>query len=183
MLPEPDLFSSVPRNIQTPDTLLYRQSEDNNRSAADVVKETSGDTNRSSTQQLEGLTHLPESAKCLPDVKRIKLRCPPPGWAVANVFSKPYIPSNNPREGSRDLRGRIAPRWYLTVIVLLYIGLITSFALNISLLLINYPEPSAPGLNLSKHQLKLDVSEHLKGINRIQVYKSTQFNLNTGVRD
>ena len=38
-----------------------------------------------------------------------------------------------------DIKAR---KWYLVVILLLYIGLITSFCLNISLLLRTYPKPS-----------------------------------------
>ena len=40
--------------------------------------------------------------------------------------------------GVGDLRSR---KWYLVVILLLYVGLITSFCLNISLLLRSYPAP------------------------------------------
>ena len=38
-----------------------------------------------------------------------------------------------------DIKAR---KWYLVVILLLYIGLITSFCLNISLLLRTYPKPN-----------------------------------------
>ena len=38
-----------------------------------------------------------------------------------------------------DIKAR---KWYLVVILLLYIGLITSFCLNISLLLRTYPKPT-----------------------------------------
>ena len=40
------------------------------------------------------------------------------------------------REGEREEGGgRVSRRWYLIVIVLLYIGLLTSFSLNVSLLM------------------------------------------------
>ena len=51
---------------------------------------------------------------------------------------------------------RKAGRWYLTVIVLLYVGLVTSFCLNVSLLLKIYPEPVASVLHLPQQPLKSD---------------------------
>jgi hypothetical protein len=89
------------------------------------------------------------------------------------MLSKSNLESSNTSEGSRDLREKIARRWYLTVIVLLYIGLITSFALNVNLLLNSYPEPK------HKHQLSLDESELSKGINWIIIYQTTQCTFNT----
>ena len=101
--------------------------------------------------------NLSESDKCLPDEQRIKLRCPPHSWSISSVMSNPHQPSSNPSEEGRNLRDRIARRWYLTVIVLLYIGLFTSFALDNSLLLNTNLEPSASGLlSHHKHQLRLD---------------------------
>ena len=38
---------------------------------------------------------------------------------------------------------KIARKWYLTVIVLLYVGLIASFCLNISLLIKTFPQDSS----------------------------------------
>ena len=129
--------------------------------------------------QLEDNTHLCESDKCPPDVQSIKMRCHPPSWTIATVLSKSNLASSNTSVGSRDLPERIARRWYLTVIVMLYIGLITSFALNVSLLLNNYPEPSPSGLSHDKHQLSLDETELSKGINWIIIYQTNQCTFNT----
>ena len=59
----------------------------------------------------------------------------------------------NSNSGQRE---RIARRWYLTVILLLYVGLITSFCLNVTLLMKNYPEPSAARFNTDMNQINLD---------------------------
>ena len=69
----------------------------------------------------------------------------------------------NSSVGSKDQRDRRVRRWFLTVIVLLYIGLITSFCLNVSLLLKSYPEPSLAEIRLSQHQLGLEEAELSRG--------------------
>ena len=49
------------------------------------------------------------------------------------------------------------------MIVLLYIGLITSFCLNVSLLLKSYSEPSSAEISIAQHQLGLDEADLSRG--------------------
>ena len=51
---------------------------------------------------------------------------------------------------------KIARKWYLTVIVLLYVGLIASFCLNISLLIKTFPQHSPAEINLPSQHLALE---------------------------
>ena len=50
---------------------------------------------------------------------------------------------NSDAKNSDVYHDRIARKWYLTVIVLLYVGLIASFCLNISLLIKTFPQDSS----------------------------------------
>ena len=63
---------------------------------------------------------------------------------------------------SKDPHEKLSRHWYLTVIILLYVGLITSFCLNVSLLLKNNPEHSAGEINLQPHQFGLDATDTFK---------------------
>ena len=51
---------------------------------------------------------------------------------------------------------KIARKWYLTIIVLLYVGLIASFCLNISLLIKTFPQHSPAEINLPSQHLALE---------------------------
>ena len=128
MLPEPDLFSSV--NINT-------------------HKPSDGDTD---TPSIPGLTHLCVNNRSEGPQQSIKQQCHPYTCGVNRVLSNGQHTNSN-----SDQRERIARRWYLTVIVLLYVGLITSFCLNVTLLMKSNPEPSAARINLSMDQIVLDV--------------------------
>ena len=134
MLPEPDLFSSVNINTHNP---------------SDAVLSVLADTN---TNTIPGLTHLCEDDASEGPKQSIKLSCHPYTWGINRVLSNGQHTDSN-----SDQRERIARRWYLTVIVLLYVGLITSFCLNVTLLMKSYPEPSAARINLSMDQIVLDV--------------------------
>ena len=102
-----------------------------------------GDTTNPS---IPGLTHLCENDETESPKQSIRLSCHPYTGGVNRVVTN----SNS------DQRERIARRWYLTVIVLLYLGLITSFCLNVTLLLKSNPEPSAARINLAMNQIHLD---------------------------
>ena len=138
MLPEPDLFSSVNMNTA-------------NHSDG-VVSETVN----TNTNTIPGLTHLCENDKSESPKQSIKPQCHPYTWGVKRVLSNGHHTTSNSSKKSRDQRGRIARRWYLTVIVLLYIGLVTSFCLNVTLLMKSHPEPSAPRINLAVNQIETD---------------------------
>ena len=127
MLPEPDLFSSV--NLH-------------NHNLSD------GDTTNPS---VPGLTHLCENDEIESPKQSIKLSCHPYTGGVNRVMTNGQRTNSN-----SDQRERIARRWYLTVIVLLYLGLITSFCLNVTLLLKSNPEPSAARISLAMNQIHLD---------------------------
>ena len=63
---------------------------------------------------------------------------------------------------SKDPHEKLSRHWYLTVIILLYVGLITSVCLNVSLLLKNNPEHSAREIKLQPHQFGSYVAETLQ---------------------
>ena len=151
MLPEPDLFSSV--NITKHNLGSNSQSigsEDTNLLADQAVKY--ADQNKTSDQEVK---------VCECD-RSYLTSCHPYTVGVGTVIST-GLSSSNSSSGSKDPRERRVRRWYLTVIVLLYIGLITSFCLNVSLLLKNYPEPSSAEIRLSQHHLGWDGAELPKG--------------------
>ena len=104
------------------------------------------------TPSIPGLTHLCENDASEGPKQNIKLSCHAYTWGANRVLSNGQHTDSN-----SDQRERIARRWYLTVIVLLYVGLITSFCLNVTLLMKSYPEPSAARINLSMDQIVLDV--------------------------
>ena len=136
MLPEPDLFSSV--NINTPNP-----SDDTNTPCGTPC-----------------LTHLCENDKSESPKQSIKLQCHPyshPHTLGVNRMLSNVQQTNRSSCGkSKDLQERISRRWYLTVIVLLYVGLITSFCLNVTLLMKSYPEPSAARINPDTNKIDSD---------------------------
>ena len=70
-----------------------------------------------------------------------------------HVISKGRHKMSNPESDILDSTSdRNARCWYLIVIVLLYVGLITSFCLNVSLLLKKTPETAAPVIILAQEQ-------------------------------
>jgi hypothetical protein len=152
MLPEPDLFSSVNINISNHGS--YSQSaggEDTNLLAAAADQAGNYDPDKTVGQEVEVF----ENNKRYP-------RCQPYTVGVATVISRGSLSNSNSKEGSIDPHERRVRWWYLTVIVLLYIGLTTSFCLNVSLLLKNYPEPSAE-IRLSEHQIGREETELSRG--------------------
>jgi hypothetical protein len=152
MLPEPDLFSSVNINNHNPGS--YSQSvssEDTDLLAANQAVKC-GHPDKTIGQEVE----VCESNRSY------LTRCHPYTVGVATVISKRLSESSS-SAGSKDPRERRVRQWYLTVIVLLYIGLITSFCLNVSLLLKSYPEPSSAEIRLSQHQLGLREAELSRG--------------------
>ena len=149
MLPEPDLFSSV-NNHKSSSYSQSVTSEETNL----VVDASVNYAHPDKTVENEGEI-------CDSDRSYLK-RCHPYTVGAATVISK-GLSSSNSSSGSKDPRERRVRRWYLTVIVLLYIGLITSFCLNVSLLLKSYPEPSSADIRISQHQLGLEEAELSRG--------------------
>ena len=166
MLPEPDLFSSVNANCRNPASSLYHLWESRRSSLkcepgnpsvqGDSATVSCEAENSTPLHKLEGLTHTCESDGRQLPVQNIKSKCHPYNWCVKSVLSKERRANTNSGIVSLDPSEATARRWYLTVIVLLYVGLITSFCLNVSLLLKSYPEPAASGINLSPQQFGLD---------------------------
>ena len=169
MLPEPDLFSSVNSNCRNQASSLYHLCESRRRTLecepgypsvpGDSVTVSDEAENTTPLHKLDGLTHICESDGRQFPVHNIKLKCHPYNWGVKSVLSKERRANTNSGIVSLDPSERTARRWYLTVIVLLYVGLITSFCLNVSLLLKRYPEPAASVINLSPQQFGLDEME------------------------
>ena len=137
MLPEPDLFSSVNINTHNP---------------SDGVLSVLADTN---TNTIPDLTHLCENDKSESPKQNIK-QCHPYTWGINKVLSNGHQTNSNSSVKSRNQGERIARRWYLTVIVLLYVGLVTSFCLNVTLLMKSYPEPLAPRINPDTNKIDSD---------------------------
>jgi hypothetical protein len=148
MLPEPDLFSSVNINIHNHGSY----SEDTTLLAADQAVKFD-DTDNTDGQEV---------VVCGND-RSYLTRHHPYTVGVATVLSKGHLSNYNSKKSSIDHRERRVRRWYLTVIVLLYIGLITSFCLNVSLLLNSYPDPSSAKVRLSQHQLGWEEAELSRG--------------------
>ena len=170
MLPEPDLFSSVNASCRNQASSLYHLCESRRSSLecepgnpsvqGDSVTVSCEAENTTPLHKLEGLTHLCESdGRQISDVQNIKLKWHPYNWGVKNGLSNTRRANSNPGTVSLDPSEVTARRWYLTVIVLLYVGLITSFCLNVSLLLKRYPEPAASGINLSPQQFGFEELE------------------------
>jgi len=80
-----------------------------------------------------------------------KMKCDPHNWAKI-LCLKERQEAGDKRPVGLDPRERKARTWYLTVIVLLYVGLITSFCLNVSLLLKTYPGNAGLGRKLELQQ-------------------------------
>ena len=149
MLPEPDLFSSVNINTHNP---------------SDAVLSVLADTN---TNTIPDLTHLCENDKSESPKQSIKLQCHPYSHphtlGVNRMLSNVQQTNSSSSRKRNDLQERISRRWYLIVIVLLYAGMITSFCLNVTLLMKSYPEPSASRVSLSTNKI------HSKGSSKSNI--------------
>ena len=91
----------------------------------------------------DAVGHPCESERNYLDVNNIKLMSRQHKFVVSSVLSKDHVMSSNGNTNTLDPHERLTRRWYLMVIVLLYVGLVTSFCLNISLLLKTYPQHSS----------------------------------------
>ena len=156
MLAEPDLFSSVPNYNHNQGNLLHSQCAGSANFEVAAVERFA--KNRDSDQRSQGLTHLSEIELTR---QNIQLRRNP--QTVATVIPKGHLTTRYSSASSIDQQERRVRRWYLTVIVLLYVGLITSFCLNVSLLLMSYPEKSSSEISVSQHQLSFDEAELKRG--------------------
>ena len=76
-------------------------------------------------------------------MNNIKLMSQQHKFIVSNVLSKDHVVRGNGYTKTVDPHVRLTRRWYVAVIVLLYVGLVTSFCLNISLLLKTDPQHSS----------------------------------------
>ena len=162
MLAEPDLFSSVPNyNHNKGNSLCSQSAASANFTNFEVAAVECFATNSDSDLRGKSLTHLSESERSELTRQNIQLRRFP--QTVATDIPKGHLTPSYFSASSIDPSERRVRRWYLTVIVLLYVGLITSFCLNVSLLLKSYPEQSSAEISVSKHQLSLDESELTKG--------------------
>ena len=157
MLAEPDLFSCA--DTACPSSLHNLCSLEPGHESAerDSVTVVFDDKNIITIQTLESSSHqFDRQVKEFPSQER-GLKC----HSDSNLGIK-YLLSNerqtNTISGSGILTKdeRKARRWYLIVIVLLYVGLVTSFCLNVSLLLKNYPEHAASVKHLSQQHLQFD---------------------------
>ena len=140
MLAEPDLFSDVnPKHSS-----LYHLCE----------RRTSSLECEDGHQNADAVRHPCESERNDLDVKDIKLMNHQHKFMVGSVLSKDHVISSNTK--TIDPHKRLTRRWYLTVIVLLYVGLVTSFCLNISLLLKTYPKHSSSSQFAREEDYQLD---------------------------
>jgi hypothetical protein len=129
MLGERDLFSDVnPKHSS-----LYQLCERRSSSLDCEDGHLSGDAVR----------HPCQSGRNNLDVTNIKLMSHQHTFVVSSVLSKDHVINNNGNTNTIDQHERLTRRWCLTVIVLLYVGLVTSFCLNISLLLKTNPQHSS----------------------------------------
>ena len=159
MLTEPDLFSSVPNYNHNQGNSLHSQCVGSaNFANFEVAAVECLAKNIDSDRICEGLTHLSESELT---IQNIQLKSHP--QTVATVIPKGHLRTRYTSASSMDQRERRVRRWYLTVIVLLYVGLITSFCLNVRLLLKSYPEQSSSEISVSQHQLSFDEAELKRG--------------------
>ena len=149
MLPEPDLFANVKAKDQNPA---------NNCDAANDTLVPYQPGNTAPTQGQAGLTQL-----CVGDSDsrehNINHMGQPYNVGTGHMISKEHQFQRQASVKSLDPNETRARRWYLTVIVLLYIGLITSFCLNVSLLFKSYPEQPTAVISLSPQGLGLDEAQ------------------------
>ena len=141
MLPEPDLFSGVPSSNHN------QGSKGANVPVTDESVESCA-LPIASGQGGEGITNLCDSDISELARHNIELKCHPN--TGASVISRGHLTTSYSSASSIDQRERRVRRWYLIVIVLLYVGLITSFCLNVSLLLKSYPEQSSSEIRVSQ---------------------------------
>ena len=140
MLPEPDLFASVNKDILTQD----HQCE------VDVLLTNACTTvsiehvNRSPLCDDAGLTQLVVSDRPGLSEQNINLVSHLYNWSSKNGLSGGDHSNKSCGVQNSIFYERRARRWYLIVIVLLYIGMITSFCLNVSLLLRSHSELYSP---------------------------------------
>ena len=144
MLTEPDLFASV------------KAKDKNPANKCDAANHT-GTTDSALVPGPPGLPQLCISDRSELPVHDINLMCQPYNVGTGHIVSKEHHFHRKASVKSLDPHERRTRRWYLTVIVLLYVGLITSFCLNVSLLLKSYPEEvislSPQGFGLDEAQL------------------------------
>ena len=128
MLPEPDLFSSVPNN--NTDSSLYNQSTSSGM-AAEYAN--SSIPNKTCASEVECLTDVCKSNSG--ELSKHHYTVGVRGVLRSNL----HIKSKDPHE-------KLSRHWYLTVIILLYVGLITPFCLNVN------AEHSTRAINLEPYQ-------------------------------
>ena len=132
MLPEPDLFAGVNAIRQNN---ACSQKHQGNSSIVPSQTVNSFPTQDQDRQKSEL------------SVPNIKLMCQAYNWRLANGFSKQHHLNRTAGVDIIDPLERRARCRYLTVIVLLYAGFITSVCLNVSLLLQSYPDEPSPLIN------------------------------------
>ena len=137
MLAEPDLFSDVnPKHSS-----LYHLCERRTSSLDCEAGDPSDD--KDYLQNFDAVKHQNESEGSDLDVHNIKLMSHQHKFIVSSVLSKDNVINNNVNTKATDPHERLTRRWYLMVIVLLYVALVTSFCLNVNLLLKRYPQHSS----------------------------------------
>ena len=160
MLPEPDLFANVRAKNESPVSSLNHNCDASNpRVTTDSTIVPGQPVNTSPTKGNGGLTQLFISDRSELPVHNINLMCHPYPLGTGRISSKDHQLQRQASVKSLDPHERRARRWYLTVIVLLYVGLITSFCLNVSLLLKSYPDQPIAAISLSPQGLGLDESQ------------------------
>ena len=152
MLPEPHLFASV-----------NKENLADNYPTTECTNVPSEPVNTSSPCDHDMLTQLCVSDRPELPVNKINLMCHPYNWSIKAKLSRKDHSNVTPSVQSNATYERRARRWYLIVIVLLYIGLITSFSLNVSLLLKSFPESAPAGINFSPQKLEYDKSSLYDG--------------------
>ena len=156
MLPEPDLFASVKAKDQNP---ANNCDAANHTGTTDTAMVLGHPVHTAPAQGQAGLTQLGvrDSDRREHLQHNINHMCQPYSLGTGHIVSKDHHFHRKASVKSLDFQERRTRRWYLTVIVLLYVGLITSFCLNVSLLLKSYPEEvislSPQGFGLDEAQL------------------------------
>ena len=144
MLPEPDLFSGA-RHTLPRHTSPRRDAESGRESLSGCGSPCGRVHSRCGSLDLDHETNLSHdysfntvATLTLPSRKTFRLGPPHArDLGLYNPFRRRGREGGEGRrEGEREEGGgRVSRRWYLIVIVLLYIGLLTSFSLNVSLLM------------------------------------------------
>ena len=147
MLPEPDLFASV-NNGNNSDTTHHvnicqhvnTKYLSNSRSEHDKnIFLTSREELMSKSRHSEHEHTWSACGKSESPVKNLQLMCQKYRMGKTATVDHKLSDKSSSQSLVDPVRAR---KWYLVVIVMLYIGLITSFCLNITLLLRNYSPDS-----------------------------------------